>query len=103
MQKIAVNRTWVARPAIIRSTPTGLEAKIAASEPPHPIKQRHIKSPRINKEAKSRGLICAKRAPSYCLCSVLIPRYKDEERNVGPRVRPMMYLSNFRLIRDENS
>lgn len=61
-QNIAVNKTCVARPAIIRSTPMGSVSNIAAREPPHPMKQRHIKSPRMNREAKSRGLKFARRA-----------------------------------------
>lgn len=73
-QKIAVNKTCVAKPAIIKSTPTGLSAKMAASEPPQPMKERHMKSPRINSVANQCGRICEKRATGYCRWRLLMPR-----------------------------
>lgn len=65
---------------------------MAAREPPTPMKQRQIKSPRINKVEKSCGLMYLSLADRKCRCSVEMLRYSDDERKVGPRVRPMMYL-----------
>lgn len=65
---------------------------MAANEPPTPMKQSEMKSPRMKSAAKSRGPMCQKRAAVYCCWSALMPRYSDAERKVGPSVNPMMYL-----------
>lgn len=91
MQKMAVKRTWLPSPAIMRSTPIGFHAKIAAKDPPQPMKHRHKKSPRMKSVANHFGDMYAKRAP-WCFCSRLMPKYRDDDKNVGPSVKPMRYL-----------
>lgn len=68
---------------------------MAAKEPPTPIKARHIKSPRIKRVAKSLGPTGEKQVVWYHLCKALIPRYKEDDKNVGPRVSPMI---NLRIV-----
>jgi hypothetical protein len=65
---------------------------MAASDPPHPIKERQMKSPKIKRPENRRGPMHLNLASGLCRCNALMPRYSAAERNVGPRVRPMMYL-----------
>lgn len=65
-QNIVVKRTWVASPAIMRFTPIGFSAYMAAKEPPTPMNAREAKSPRINSVANSLGPMCQRRAKWWC-------------------------------------